>query len=203
MPRGIALEYQVPYLGKDKIAAIAESVREKYAGNGYPVNPELICESLNLPIISLPRLKRFFSVDAYITGDFSRIWVDDEEFKKNSPRNRFSISHELGHYFLHRDFYPKELDNAEKLLDYSDVLSNRKAEFQANYFAASLLCPEEELNNLLIKFFGSSFVENFWKASQEERFNGLNRVAKHFGLSLESTYHRVEDCYPELQKYIF
>ncbi len=51
--------------------------------------------------------------------------------------NRFSIAHELGHYVLHSEFGKIPLVAKRSRL-------NERAEWEANWFAASLLMPEEE-----------------------------------------------------------
>lgn len=54
----------------------------------------------------------------------------------SSPsRDRFTIAHELGHYFLHRE------ENQSK--SFTRRGSDKK-EWQANWFAAELLMPEKE-----------------------------------------------------------
>lgn len=64
--------------------------------------------------------------------------------KHHINRKRFTIAHELGHYFLHR----------EHLLD--GIIENRiergsvrnKMEYQANNFAGNLLMPESQFTHL-------------------------------------------------------
>lgn len=55
----------------------------------------------------------------------------------SSTRRNFSIAHELGHYFLHSEQGKKP------------IIANRDtstpAEWEANWFAASLLMPEQDL----------------------------------------------------------
>lgn len=52
-------------------------------------------------------------------------------------RDRFTVAHELGHYFLHY-LYAKRDDHTSFARG-----SRNRAETQANYFAASLLMPSE------------------------------------------------------------
>lgn len=81
-------------------------------------------------------------------------------------RDRFTIAHELGHYILHfpkvQDRYPNEPMKATRWVDESDE-TQRRAEWEANWFAAGFLMPEAE--------FRSVFQGN------------LDAVAKHFGVS--------------------
>src|SRR6266404_2150109 len=62
-------------------------------------------------------------------------------------RKRFSIAHELGHHFLHLlhdgDFVDTELDLFRDMEDPDRDTLSKRAEVQANQFAAALLMPEE------------------------------------------------------------
>ena len=62
-------------------------------------------------------------------------------------RKRFSIAHELGHHFLHLlhdgDFVDTELDLFRDIEDPDRDTPSKRAEVQANQFAAALLMPEE------------------------------------------------------------
>lgn len=65
-------------------------------------------------------------------------------------RQRFTIAHELGHYFLHRSFSSVFFD--ESLLFFRDEKSAQGTKFQeieANTFAAELLMPEQILRERL------------------------------------------------------
>ena len=61
---------------------------------------------------------------------------------ESSVRQRFTIAHELGHYFLHgkRDVFVEYRDNGEKV----NKMRGLK-ETQANIFAASILMPKDSL----------------------------------------------------------
>jgi len=64
------------------------------------------------------------------------ILVNDQDAK---VRQRFTIAHELGHYFLHI----KERDTDEPIISFRSDNSPRERE--ANSFAAALLVPEDLL----------------------------------------------------------
>jgi Zn-dependent peptidase ImmA (M78 family) len=59
-------------------------------------------------------------------------------------RRRFTIAHELGHYFLHRDHSSVFVD-AVYYRDESSSEGTKQQEIAANAFAAELLMPEEVL----------------------------------------------------------
>lgn len=54
-------------------------------------------------------------------------------------RDRFTIAHELGHYFLHYRFF--KIDELEMPKRRYKRFGRSRAETEANYFAASLLMP--------------------------------------------------------------
>lgn len=63
-------------------------------------------------------------------------------------RLRFSIAHELGHLFLHRELFESaNIQTPDHLLDWLNEHDGRKYEFEreANEFAGRLLVPVETL----------------------------------------------------------
>lgn len=64
-------------------------------------------------------------------------------------RKRFTIAHELGHYFLHREKLINmiiEAENYEPAMYHNDDLNNEEKE--ANNFGATLLMPKEQFVKL-------------------------------------------------------
>lgn len=70
----------------------------------------------------------------------------------SSRRDRFTIAHELGHYFLHY-LYPERQSSAA----FGRGLQN-SVETQANVFASSLLMPEEKYRELYDRHRGDTFA---------------------------------------------
>lgn len=70
---------------------------------------------------------------------------------KSITRQHFTLAHELGHYFLHKDILRQEqgiVDNDEivdgpNLLYRMDTASAQRLEIEANNFAASLIMPTD------------------------------------------------------------
>ncbi|WP_267424919.1 ImmA/IrrE family metallo-endopeptidase [Methylobacterium sp. GC_Met_2] len=64
----------------------------------------------------------------------------------SSERDRFTIAHELGHYFLHfplvRKRHPGKMMVATRWVDETDAIQ-RRAEWEANWFAAAFLMPAD------------------------------------------------------------
>lgn len=102
-------------------------------------------------------------------------------------RLRFSVAHELAHYFLHRDLPQKE--NFESLPDFArwtESYGGRKyaVEQEANEFAGRLLVPYHCLKTCFDEFAveANKLVPNFM-ASGELRQAFSERVAPRFGVN--------------------
>ena len=70
-------------------------------------------------------------------------------------RDRFTIAHELGHFFLHDPNVREKMGNNEifratRYVDLDDK-DQQVAEREANWFAASLLMPEEKFKQIYKK----------------------------------------------------
>lgn len=97
-------------------------------------------------------------------------WLIGVNSMHHPNRQRFTIAHELGHYFLHRDHG----DFVDQALFRKELQSDRR-EFEANSFASRLLMP----------------ASDFQDASR--RFNAdLDLVAKQFGVSAAAAKFRAE-----------
>ncbi|QNT78289.1 ImmA/IrrE family metallo-endopeptidase [Entomobacter blattae] len=98
-------------------------------------------------------------------------------------RDRFTIAHELGHLFLH--FLPEHSKNnsyrmrATRWVDEEDS-DQRRAEREANIFAAELLMPKERF----IGFFEENKIDTTDNAS-------IVKVSDYFGVSLSAAKVRV------------
>ena len=101
-----------------------------------PIPVEDIAKKYNIAIGTTPS-DRFSGVLLRKEDGTSYIAVNSKE----SPvRQRFTIAHELGHYFLH--------PNTQTFVDFRDITQNvtrNPKERQANKFAAALLMPKKIL----------------------------------------------------------
>ena len=187
---------KIPYLSKNEIAKKAEEVLEECWDDTFPVDVEAICDDLGVGVLPIDGLSRTFRVDAFISSNFKSIYVDSREFERNSHRYRFSVAHELGHFILHRKYCPENVDDLREWFKVFRRFINSYAEFQANYFAGSLLVPEKELVRILNNEFDGSFVRNYWNASPSELGRILMRVRKRFRVSDDVIARRMRDAFP-------
>lgn len=106
----------------------------------YPIDLNKICEYFNITV----------SEKAYSDQTIGEIHVSDSEYSifynpienKYESRKRFTIAHELGHYFLHRD-KGSFVDNQATMSRHLSYWSLVEAE--ANDFAARLLMPVDHI----------------------------------------------------------
>ncbi|MFX1277512.1 MAG: ImmA/IrrE family metallo-endopeptidase [Promethearchaeota archaeon] len=100
-----------------------------------------------------------------ICGKNSAVITLDSNIKRETKR-RFILTHELGHYLLHRDIEKLYNDNEESLNKwYENNYGN--VEIEANEFAAEFLMPTELFRNECQgKYFGPEVIDYL-----SERFN--------------------------------
>lgn len=179
---------QIPYLEKWKIAKAVEKISGGCWGGNVPIDVEKLCDKLGIGIVPVLKLAEVFRVDAFIAADFKTIYVDSDEFEKESYRYKFSVAHELGHFVLHRK--------------YVDALGdlNGYAEFQANYFAGCLLVPEDELVRALNGAFDGSFVRNYWDAGLRKIGKVLDEIQKYFMVSDQVMMRRLREVFPSVRE---
>jgi Zn-dependent peptidase ImmA (M78 family) len=73
------------------------------------------------------------------------IFVNAAEARRSPGRRRFTVAHELGHWYLHATHKPGE--RFERFCRGEDLRRTRSKEGEANEFAAALLMPEQLLGD--------------------------------------------------------
>lgn len=137
-----------------------------------------------------------YRVEAAITADFSGLYLDAEQYSlmERGPewklnRLRFTVAHELAHFFLHRDL--PQAENFSSLPNFARWTANyggRKytAEQEANEFAGRLLVPEARLKCLFEEFApeAEKLLPNFMQSGPlRDKF--ADKVAPRFGVNAQ------------------
>ena len=154
-------EYSVDIAARDALR-IAESRNLKRT----PLDVIGLASSIGLSIEYLP-------LTPDISGFLKRkgqSWTIGVNSLHHPNRQRFTIAHELGHYFLHRDhgdFEDRALFRKEMQYDHR--------EFEANNFASKLLMPENEFRAQVIRYPAN-----------------VDSVARHFGVSKAAATFRAD-----------
>jgi Zn-dependent peptidase ImmA (M78 family) len=135
----------VPYLTRQEVEQRAADVLREHGLESIPIDPVVLANRLGVLVHNAK-----FSDDGIVgmiakRGDKVTLLVNqaDPPFRK-----RFTIAHELGHYFLHLLGDGEFVDGEVNLFrqppeDQQDITVDRRREIQANMFAAALLMPEE------------------------------------------------------------
>jgi Zn-dependent peptidase ImmA (M78 family) len=127
-----------------------EFLDEFHEERTLPVPIEEIVEfDFELQVIPIDGILDDLEVDAFLTSDLERIYVDQFVMDHRPTRFRFSLAHELGHFLLHRPLY--EQSRIRSVKDWETLQASISAEdyswfeFQANAFAGLVLVPSPEL----------------------------------------------------------
>lgn len=143
---------KVPFLSFKTIQDKAEEFRSRFSKHGSN-DVELMAETAGLTIIPVEQLADDTGIDAVYMHANDQILVDKAEFWEphHWPRLRFSIAHELGHYWLHREILKQiSFTSEDEWVRYiSELDNNDQLEIQANEFAGRLMVPRERLIELI------------------------------------------------------
>ena len=99
-------------------------------------------------------------------------------------RKRFTLAHELGHYFLHREYLTQKwhfidddntLYNKPWYRDLTDEIKNMEEE--ANFFAAEILMPENVVREAYSKNDNLNDLADFFSVSTEAMFYRLKNLS--------------------------
>jgi hypothetical protein len=139
--------FRPEYLTYDDVRAAADRfLREYHLKGTRPVPIEEIVEfDLSMDVIPLEGLKAHVGVDAFLTSDVGTIYVDEWVVKHAPVRYRFSLAHEVAHYWLHDALY--QGCSIHSVRDWAEIQAaigeeNYKwFEWQANSFAGLVLVP--------------------------------------------------------------
>ncbi len=119
----------------------AKEVLKQNSFDTPPISPREIANSCGIEVSNV-----IFRLHKEVAGFFdfkkNKIYVNHEE-----PYNRqtFTIAHELGHYFLHKELFDKHPEKYQVLLRKPMGAVVDPLEQEANAFAAELLVPKHLL----------------------------------------------------------
>lgn len=150
-----------------------------------PIPVEEVAKRSGVSLIALD-LGEDVSGVLHMKTDTANIGYNPNESKL---RQRFTIAHELGHYFLHREddkiyvdnenYYQTIMFRTTKQLNLSNADYQREKD--ANSFAAALLMPQTLLLKELKKYNGFDLSDN----------SMINELAKKFDVSIQAMSYRI------------
>lgn len=126
---------------KEEIAELAEAVLDEHHPGAGPVDPQSIIRAKGLRLVFGHYCEAFDGLLRHRRGKFTVFCNLARVETKRSPRARFVLSHELGHFFIsnHRNALRSGL--APHHPSFCEYESKLFVEQQADCFASNLLLP--------------------------------------------------------------
>lgn len=146
-------EFLVPPASKRDIKRLALTIRKKFGLEHIALFPVVEMIEVVLPMVD-PRFN-FEIVEDHECGLDAANYNPTQNLMRirrsvydgaydNNGRDRFTLAHELGHYFMHRD-----VDLAlSRINDRRSVPAYCNSEWQANAFASALLMPDHIIKDM-------------------------------------------------------
>lgn len=164
------------WLSKSNQDDIDQKIRDIKAttGRNYPANNLIELISAYDPSVEIKEYD--FGDDSdkikgaikYADGSGPTILINP---KRTSETGRnFTLAHEFAHYVLHENQEKFRID----LFDYAENTLESRQETEANYFAASLLMPKDDFQEML-------------KLTQDKE-----KIAEYFGVSVPAVEARIK-----------
>jgi len=148
------LTTRLPYLTYEDVRCRARKFLGEFNPDGdLPIDIERIADvKMGLNIVPFPNLWRDWQLSGFLLRDRSEIWVDEYQADQFPQKYRFTLAHELGHYFLHDNFL--EQVPYASLEEYIAWRMSIRAddigwmETHANWFAGLVLVPGDALERV-------------------------------------------------------
>lgn len=199
----------VPYLSNEEIELMADKLSEPYVKvylKLYAFWDEQICCSIDPFLIAGNNGLEHETVNMSDDFQLGRLDVVKCHVTLNSSglnnynRFRFTMAHELGHYFMHAPLFEQcgviSFGDSEATLTPRIATSDdqlRRLEYQANLFASYLLMPKLLVGALynhfyeiyVHQYYGDSFQALYYNPRQPETLPSYNNVVMNMASLLE------------------
>lgn len=164
-----------PRLSPEREAEISELAEylsiERFPNN--QVEPEEFAKERGIEIITGHYENAFDGMLEHDAGDFFIYCNLDRLESMATPRARFTVAHELGHYFIDEHRNALKSGQVPKHSSHCDHESRNPIELEADHFASSLLMPSDKFRKRVKRV--------------EAGLAGIQSLAGEFGTSLTST----------------
>ena len=134
---------------RESARTLGEQKAKEYGFNSFPIDPIIIAEKCNIQVRANP--SKTFGVSGVLIRNDLEFGILYSEFINNPGFQRFSIAHELGHYFL--DGHPEKIFQEGSIhQSHAGFTSNDECELEADSFASGLLMPGFILKDAIGKY---------------------------------------------------
>jgi len=153
-----------------------------------PLNLVEIIEFLGIKLENDPdfeNITRLGSISR--SGSVVKLWYNPIE-NQLETRKRFTIAHELAHFFLH--FATSQEDMTDDVISFNRDDNSNKAEWGANKFAANLLMPTVDVF-VQAKIFIHDYKKTTEQAAQMPKDEFIEKMARFFIVSQSAMEYRL------------
>lgn len=196
-------DFRAPFLSRISVKNEVEKFVNQF-GDGweYPLDVELLAEDIGLRLKLLPDIEQRYNQLAMLSGDLKFIQIEESLFLNDRyvNRYRFSIAHELGHWYLHSNLFKKvEYRNASEWAEFLCAIPDDEKgylEIHANRFASELLVPtnllipkvQEQTENI------KAYIKLLPDANATDTIDYIApRIALEFGVSEQTMINRIKN----------
>ncbi|PUA16806.1 ImmA/IrrE family metallo-endopeptidase [Glaciimonas sp. PCH181] len=161
--------------------------------NAPPIAIDTVAELLGIEVNDTPS---FDLEDLYTVGKITlaidqpaKIWINPME-NSYTPRRRFTLAHEIGHFCMHRSDNQMTFVDTKATMNRSESFWNRH-ESEANTFAAELLMPAT-----LIRSVGRKVIDLYKVEQNVEKMpmaNFIEQMAVRFKVSNPAMEYRLKN----------
>jgi len=160
---------------------------------------------MGIKIFPVPNLRKDFSVDSYISSDFSQICIDKRCYEREENRCRFTYAHEIAHLILHREFYQSVMiQDVQSYLIFQNTLTHqeiKRLEIQAHLFAGFILLPNTQFLQTISKLTKS--FGDIEAITVSDMGMIIRALASKLKVSEQVIIKQIEICNPELIKQVY
>ncbi len=184
----------------ERIRSRVEEIRQEYdilRDDYLPIDVLTFLEiDLGIDVIPMDDFLSKYGADAAITADLKGIYIDAEQYilinqapEWRLKRLRFTVAHELGHFFLHPDVVQARcFTSLSEYKRWSNDYGGRKYELErdANEFAGRLLIPLPRIQEMFDTFTQSAIeVDSDFINNSQLRYKFCEKVAPRFGVNTQ------------------
>lgn len=126
-----------------ELSELAEFIADQYCPKSI-IEPSIIAEAKGITFCYGDYENAFDGLIEHENGNF-HIYINSKNNRPDSPRARFTFAHELGHYFIDEHRQALLSGKTPSHPSYVNFSSKNPVEIEADFFAASLLMPENRV----------------------------------------------------------
>jgi Zn-dependent peptidase ImmA (M78 family) len=162
----------LPAARKAEIAELAEIVAAEHFPSGK-VDPKSVADKREITISFGHYKEAFDGLLEHLAGEFHIYCNLDRLEHPNRPRARFTIAHELGHFFIEEHHAALVSGRSPGHGSFAEYESRNPAEQEADHFASNLLMPQNRFRRAA--------------KGKPPGLAGIKSLADDFGTSVTST----------------